>query len=144
MDGRDMGQQASVNASLRACRLPSCKVEFEPKRKDHEFHLPECKAEYYRLAYERGVKAMEKPLGRLHAGKVENSPNRLKPILDLLSDGQWHTGLEIALAGNTTAPGSAIQELKHPVNGYNIESRCDKRTASNRPLWEYKLIGRAA
>ncbi len=135
MEHKDLG-------AVRRCKYRPCSGAFFPKRKDHVFCAPACKTKYTMTAYEKGVEQMEKPLGKIHAGKVENSPYRLKPILDLLLDGDWHTGLEVVTAGNTTAPGSAIQELKHPVNGYLIESRCLKRTASNRPLWEYRLTGR--
>ena len=44
--------------ALRACKLPSCKAEFSPKRKDQLFCAVAHKDEFYKLARIKGVEAM--------------------------------------------------------------------------------------
>jgi ribosomal protein L37AE/L43A len=136
---KNMAQIAVNGKKEHIC--PLCANPFKRRKHNQSFCSPEHKAEYYKKAYEVGVKIMSKPLGKIHAADIRTS-ERLKNIYALLSDSQWHTGMDVAIVGPTTAPSSAIQELKHPRNGYVIESRCEKRTANNRPLWEYRLIRR--
>lgn len=59
MDNRINKASASANASIGVCRLPTCKTEYEMKRKDMGFCCHACKKEFYRLAYRMGIQAME-------------------------------------------------------------------------------------
>ena len=48
---------------LRVCKLASCGVSFEPRRKDHYFHLPQCRQSYFSRARAVGL-ALFTRLGR--------------------------------------------------------------------------------
>lgn len=67
-----------------------------------------------------------------HAARIETS-DRLQKVLNVLSDGQWHSTLDIMLKTYLCAVGSAVSELR--ANGYDIECRCVKHGR-----YEYKLI----
>ena len=70
----------------------------------------------------------DKPLGKIHAAKINRS-ERLQKALGLLADGNWHSTLEVSRVANTVCPGTTIQELK--ANLFRIESRKNGRQ------WEY-------
>jgi ribosomal protein L37AE/L43A len=58
VDQANKNPEISVDASWRA-NLPlclNCKNPFSKKRKDQKFCCPECKKQFYKTAYELGVK----------------------------------------------------------------------------------------
>ena len=73
---------------------------------------------------------------RNHHARVENSA-RLQRVLDVLSDGRWHSSLEIAMKARTVAPGSCVAELRS--NGFDIECRYRETTEEGRRVFEYRL-----
>lgn len=60
----------------------------------------------------------------IHAGDHRTSP-RLQAILNILQLGGWYSAREIreATGGIVEAVSARIQELKAPVNGFDIECR---------------------
>ncbi len=70
---------------------------------------------------------------RGHYAKVENSP-RLRRVLDVLDDGEWHSTFDIMSRTQLCAVGSAVSELR--ANGLDIESRC-----VGQGKYEYRLRG---
>lgn len=69
----------------------------------------------------------------IHAARMENSP-RLRRTLQVLSDCEWHSTLNLIQNAAICAVNSAISELRAPVNGYQIEC---KRVSKS--VWEYRL-----
>jgi len=68
-------------------------------------------------------------------------------VLRVLSDGLWHTGLDIAKrcerASLSTGVAARVRELRNPkYGGYNIESEKDteasKRTGMQ--VWHYRMV----
>jgi hypothetical protein len=78
----------------------------------------------------------------LHAARAENS-KALMAILNVLSDFEFHTSSEIVRASGSVCVSTRIQELKAPVNGYEIESRRAYTSAAGASVWEYRLKGGA-
>ena len=74
---------------------------------------------------------------RHHHGNIATS-KRLQSVLKVLEDHEWHTSLEIATKGRTTAPGASVNDLRG--NGLNIETRYAGRSAEGRKVYEYRLI----
>lgn len=65
----------------------------------------------------------------------------------LLSDGEWRTGLEIALAigkgSYTTGVAAKIRQLRDPrFGGHVIESEYDEKTskASGMKVWRFRMV----
>lgn len=56
----------------------------------------------------------------MHYARVENS-ERLQRIVALLSDGEWHTTLDIIINAGVCAVSAAISEIRR--NGYTVECR---------------------
>ncbi len=71
-----------------------------------------------------------------HHARIERSP-RLKRVLEVLSDREWHSSLEIAIRAGTVAPGSCISELRS--NGYVIDCRFREVDLNGRRVYEYRL-----
>lgn len=71
----------------------------------------------------------------MHAARIERSP-RLQRVLELLSDGAWHSTLEIVQAARVCAVNSCIAELRD--NGLAIACRQDRRRDGTR-IWLYRL-----
>ncbi len=55
-----------------------------------------------------------------HAARYTNS-KRLQKVLRVLSDGNWHTSLQIAIDANVLNPSGCISELNAPINALGIE-----------------------
>lgn len=66
----------------------------------------------------------------MHAARIGRSP-RLQRVLALLSDGQWHSTLDIVTRAMVCAVNSCVAELR--ANGCVIECRrCGD-------IWEYRM-----
>lgn len=68
---------------------------------------------------------------RMHAGKIETS-NRLRATLQHLSDGAWHTTLEINRATGSMAVHSDIAALR--ANNIRVDAECAKGR-----VWKYRV-----
>lgn len=69
----------------------------------------------------------------MHAASLEKS-DRLKRVHALLSDGRWHSTLDIVIGAGVCAVNSCIAELR--ANGLRIECR-----RVGRERYEYRLMG---
>ena len=73
----------------------------------------------------------------MNAAHIDKS-QRLQRVLAVLSDYGWHGTREINRAADVCAVNSCICELRDPINGFRIESKC-----VGRGLYEYRLAPRA-
>ena len=69
----------------------------------------------------------------IRAANIENS-DRLRRVLALLADGNWHGTWEISRVAGVCAVNSIISELRHEKNGFDIATRC-----VGRGRYEYQL-----
>jgi hypothetical protein len=67
----------------------------------------------------------------MHAARIEHS-ERLQRVLALLSDGAWHSTLDVVFAARVCAVNSCIAELR--ANGVRVDCR---RIGKDR--FEYRL-----
>lgn len=72
----------------------------------------------------------------MHAARIEHS-DRLQRVLALLSDGAWHSTLDIVFAARVCAVNSCVAELRH--NGVRVDCR---KVGKDR--FEYRLAAHAA
>lgn len=75
----------------------------------------------------------------MRAANIANSP-RLQRVLGVLFDGEWHSTRTIIRRADVCAVNSCVAELKAPINGYAIISRCVKPHFDTPAVWEYKLL----
>ncbi len=68
----------------------------------------------------------------IHAARIEES-DRLRRVLGLLSDGNWHGTWDISQAAKVCAVNTIITELR--ANGIRIETRC-----VGRGRYEYQKV----
>jgi len=68
----------------------------------------------------------------MHAARLEAS-ERLKRVLTLLKDGQWHSTLDIVMGAGVCAVNSCVAELR--ANGFRVECR-----RVGRERFEYRLV----
>ena len=73
--------------------------------------------------------------GGIHAAAVARSP-RLQRVLRVLSDGGWHSTLQIQTLASTVATATCISELR--AGGHAVECRRRARRDGS-PLWEYRM-----
>lgn len=73
----------------------------------------------------------------MHAARIDKSP-RLKRVLDLLSDGQEHSTLNISLSARVCAVNSIIAELR--ANGFRID--CRQVATGGERVWYYRMVKR--
>jgi hypothetical protein len=71
-----------------------------------------------------------------HAAKVSTS-SRLQAVLDVLSDGRWHSSYELTMKTHSVAPHSDLHEIRQ--NGYPVEQRYNGETPNGRRISEYRL-----
>ena len=69
----------------------------------------------------------------MHFAKLDNSP-RLQRLRAFLSDGRWHTTMDISRGADICAVNSAVDELRE--NGFVIPCR----PAGVRGRYEYQLL----
>lgn len=62
----------------------------------------------------------------MRAAKLANS-ERLQRLVNFLSDGSWHSTLEIVHGAKVCAVNSAISELRDPINGLEIDGHWRKK-----------------
>jgi len=65
------------------------------------------------------------------------SSERLQNLYNILSDGLWHSGLEIATKTHSLAVHTDAHELRH--NGYPVEQRYNGTTRNGRKKSEYRI-----
>jgi biotin operon repressor len=70
----------------------------------------------------------------MNAARYANS-DRLQRAVRYLSDGKWHSTMDIIKAANICAVNSVMSELRE--NGFSIQSECNAR------VWYYRLAGQA-
>jgi hypothetical protein len=74
---------------------------------------------------------------RRHYARVEGSP-RLRRLLSILLDGQWHSTRELSRRAECYSVGASIQELRDARNGCVIETLYVNAEGGRR--WEYRLV----
>lgn len=72
----------------------------------------------------------------MNAASIDRS-KRLQRVLGVLSDYGWHGTREISRSADVCAVNSVICELRAPINGFRIESRC-----VGQGRYEYRLAPR--
>ena len=76
----------------------------------------------------------------MNAGNVKTSPV-LQATLAVLSDGHWHTSMEIHDRTNGMAAHSDVAALRAPPNNMVIECRYERRSVTTgRKVYSYKLV----
>lgn len=72
-----------------------------------------------------------------HYARVSHS-KRLQRLLSVLSDGGWHTTLDLVKKAKICAVNTAVHELRQ--NGYGVECKCMGRTVQSEDRHAYRLI----
>jgi hypothetical protein len=79
---------------------------------------------------------MARLTGSMHHARLDSSP-RLKKLLAVLSDGQWHSTADLSHRCHNYAVGTSISELR--ANGKRIESKMVRADISKERWFEYRL-----
>ena len=128
----NQGDTKRVTCRAAFLNLLECQRSFVPAFKK-EFCTTKCKDAYHRAASEIGQEAIKKmnTPHRQHFAKLENSP-RLQRIIEVLSDGAWHSTLDIQIQACVCAVSTSMSEISR--NGVKYETRM---VAGH---WEYRLL----
>ncbi|MCK5606533.1 hypothetical protein KAR91_31815 [Candidatus Pacearchaeota archaeon] len=115
------------------CLLKSCGKEFIPKAWNQRYCSKDCQREVGKQAYRAG----KKKTGKMHVGKLKNSPP-MRRVLALLKK-KHQTTLEIQIKARVCNPATWVSALRH--NGFNITCEyMGKDEKSGARVYRYQLI----